>query len=205
MPSLESLVTNYGYLAIFIGTFLEGETILILGGIAASQGFLELHLVMLAAFTGSYAGDQLAFGIGRKFGPKILARKPSWQKKADFLLSKSPTALNIWMVIFRFFYGLRNPTPWVLGYGGIAFFRFLALNGIGALVWAIAGALAGYWVGALIIPYIEKAHGWTLVLVGIALAVIITSFFLYKRYRRKKTELNVLAVPATPAETPPKN
>ena len=69
--SLEELVANYGYLAIVIGTFLEGETILVLGGFAAHRGFLELPWVMLCAFLGSMAGDQTFFYIGRRNGGRL--------------------------------------------------------------------------------------------------------------------------------------
>ena len=45
--SLEGFVENYGYWAILAGTVLEGETVLILGGLAAHQGYLELAWVLL--------------------------------------------------------------------------------------------------------------------------------------------------------------
>ena len=49
---LQSIIENYGYAAILIGTFLEGETILVLAGLAAHQGYLVLTWVILAAFAG---------------------------------------------------------------------------------------------------------------------------------------------------------
>ncbi|MFZ1201027.1 MAG: hypothetical protein WAO07_12740 [Desulfobacterales bacterium] len=47
---LKSLIENYGYVAIFIGTFLEGETVLVLAGLAAHQGYLLLSGVIFVAF-----------------------------------------------------------------------------------------------------------------------------------------------------------
>jgi len=47
--SLEELISTYGYAAIGIGTFLEGETILILVGFAAHRGYLELPWVIVFA------------------------------------------------------------------------------------------------------------------------------------------------------------
>ena len=58
---LQGVIENYGYAAILIGTFLEGETILVLAGLAAHQGYLVLTWVILAAFLGSLCGDQLFF------------------------------------------------------------------------------------------------------------------------------------------------
>ncbi len=58
---LQSIIEHYGYAAILIGTFLEGETILVLAGLAAHQGYLVLSWVISAAFLGSLCGDQLFF------------------------------------------------------------------------------------------------------------------------------------------------
>ena len=66
--SLEIFVKTYGYWALLVGTFFEGETILIIGGITAHLGYLELPIVILIAFIGSFSGDQLYFFIGRMKG-----------------------------------------------------------------------------------------------------------------------------------------
>ena len=70
---LQNIIENYGYAAILIGTFLEGETILVLAGLAAHQGSLVLTWVIIAAFAGSLCGDQLFFIWGantvRRFYP----------------------------------------------------------------------------------------------------------------------------------------
>jgi membrane protein DedA with SNARE-associated domain len=55
--SLELLVKTFGYWALFVGTFLEGETILIICGFFAHRGYLELAWVIVVAFMGSLAGD----------------------------------------------------------------------------------------------------------------------------------------------------
>jgi len=83
MTTLESLIETYGYLAILIGTFLEGETILVLGGFAAHRGYLALPWVILAAFIGSLCGDQLFFYLGRKHSQMILAKRQSWQSRIE--------------------------------------------------------------------------------------------------------------------------
>lgn len=65
---MEALVARYGYLAVLVGTFLAGGTILVLAGFAAHRGWLELPFVLLAAFAGSAAGDQFYFTIDRRRG-----------------------------------------------------------------------------------------------------------------------------------------
>ena len=70
---LRSFVEAYGYYALLAGTFLEGETILLIGGLVAHLGYLDLPVVMLVAFIGSFSGDQLYFCIGRLKGRELLS------------------------------------------------------------------------------------------------------------------------------------
>ncbi len=144
---LSELIRNYGYLAIVIGTFLEGETILILGGLAAHMGLLELPWVMATALTGSFTGDQLYFYIGRRYGPRIIARRLSWQESAEKVYRHLRRHQNLLILSFRFFYGLRNVTPFVVGAAHIPRARFFMLNLAGAVIWSVAFATAGYLSG----------------------------------------------------------
>jgi len=76
---MEAFIKHFGYLAILIGTFLEGETILILGGFAAHRGYLDLSLVIMSAFIGTFFGDQLFYFLGHKHSQTILNHRPQWQ------------------------------------------------------------------------------------------------------------------------------
>ncbi|MGH7788107.1 MAG: DedA family protein [Candidatus Binatia bacterium] len=145
---LEELIARYGYLAVLGGTFLEGETILVLAGFLAHRGLLWLPGVMLAAFVGSLASDQLFFYLGRRHGAAMLAKRPQWQPAAERvrrLLARYNVALTL---SFRFLYGLRNVTPVVLGMSDISTARFVVLNAIGAALWAVAVAALGWFVGS---------------------------------------------------------
>ncbi len=133
---LEKMVSNYGYIAIVIGTFLEGETILVLGGFLAHRGYLNLPWVILSAFAGTFAGDQLFFFLGRFKGTKWLEKRPEWKRRSTraFQLLKKH---QLWVILgFRFIYGVRTITPFVIGASGVKPLRFLALNGSGAVAWA---------------------------------------------------------------------
>jgi membrane protein DedA with SNARE-associated domain len=147
LETLTELIRNYGYLAILIGTFLEGETILILGGFAAHMGFLELPWVIVSAIAGSFSGDQLYFYIGRHYGPKIIAKRLSWQEGAEKVYKHLHRHKNLLILTFRFFYGFRNVTPFAVGAAHVSRSRFFTLNLIGAIVWAISFAYAGYLFG----------------------------------------------------------
>ena len=81
--TFQSSLETYGYLAILIGSFIEGETILVLGGFAAQRGYLQLPWVILFAFLVSLSGDQLFFHLGRLQSQQILSKHPRWRERVD--------------------------------------------------------------------------------------------------------------------------
>ena len=81
--SLAQLLADYGYLAVFIGCLLEGETILVLAGFAAQQGLLSLPIVVTLAFVGGTLGDQIFFFIGKRYGESLLRRLPRFTSTAQ--------------------------------------------------------------------------------------------------------------------------
>src|SRR5262245_3215315 len=85
---LPALLQQYGYALIFVGTFVEGETILMLGGWFAHQGSLEIGKVMAAAFVGAVCGDQFFFWLGRHHAKGLLARFPKLRDKVNVALRR---------------------------------------------------------------------------------------------------------------------
>ncbi len=148
MPSmLQELIDSYGYAAVLIGTLLEGETILLLGGLAAKLGYLKLFWVIVVGFVGATLGDQFWFYIGRRHGQALLARHPRWRQRVErihHILVRFETAL---LLGFRFLYGLRNLTPLVIGTSKISWRKFVLLNITGALIWAVTIGTLGYAFG----------------------------------------------------------
>ena len=78
--NIPDLIQSYGYYAVAVGTFLEGETVLLLAGAAASSSHLAMPWVIAVATVASFAGDQLFFYLGRAYGPALLQRRTirSW-------------------------------------------------------------------------------------------------------------------------------
>lgn len=166
-------IQNYGYWAILIGTFLEGETILILGGVAAQLGSLDLTLVMLTAFVGSFSGDQLYYFIGRWKGVGLLNYFPKWKKSASKVMEHMRRHQNYIILFFRFFYGLRNVTPFALGIARVRVLRFVLLNFLGAVLWSFSFATIGFLLGEAHERVLGKGFGWVLLLLLILIGSII--------------------------------
>ena len=73
---LQVFIENYGYFAVFIGCFFEGETVLVLAGFAAHLGYLSLPLVVATAAAAGFCGDQTFFALGRRYGAGLRQRFP---------------------------------------------------------------------------------------------------------------------------------
>jgi membrane protein DedA with SNARE-associated domain len=145
--SVAELLSSYGYFAVLLGTFLEGETILIMAGFAAHRGYLNIAWVIGLATLGSFIGDQLYFYLGKRHGWAILDRFPSVKpraRKVQALLDRYHLPLIIGI---RFMYGLRIAGPLAIGMSTVHWSRFFILNLIGAILWATLVGGAGYVFG----------------------------------------------------------
>lgn len=205
LAQLQQFIDSYGYIAVFLGTLFEGETILLLGGLAAQFGYLELPWVIAVAFVGSLSGDQFWFFVGRRHGNVLLARFPTWQQRVE----KVHTVLRRYetpvLLGFRFFYGFRNLTPFVVGMGRISTGKFVLLNAIGAVIWSATIACAGYIFGQaveLVLGDIRRYQIWTIVFVSIIGVTILLVHMIRGKQRERALRHHIetpAAIPATAA------
>jgi membrane protein DedA with SNARE-associated domain len=142
-----SYLAEYGYLAILIFAFLEGETAMLLAGYAAQQGIFDFRLVLLLGFIGAFAGDQLWFYLARRHGGRWLARRPDLVEKATKAKNLLERHATLFILSFRFIYGLRNLGAVAVALSNVPTRRFVVLNAIAALVWAVLVIGAGYVFG----------------------------------------------------------
>lgn len=148
LATVESLIDTYGYLVVFVGTLLEGETVLLAAGFAAHQGLLDWRLVVVFAFAGSTMGDQLSFLLGRWKGEQLIRRFPPLARHAP-RVHRLLERFSVYLILLvRFLYGLRVAGPLIMGSSRIPLIRFALLNMVAASVWATLVAGAGYLFGA---------------------------------------------------------
>jgi membrane protein DedA with SNARE-associated domain len=189
--SVESLIDTYGYLAVLVGTFVEGETVLVLGGFAAHQGYLHLPWVILAAFIGSLMGDQLFFFLGRWHSQKVLAKRPSWRSRVEKAQKLIGGYRILFILVFRFLYGLRTVTPFVIGMGNVPIPLFVFLNAVGAMAWAIAVGTGGYLFGNALDAFIGNVKHYELQAFGAIAAIGAGIWILYITSRRRRRTLSL--------------
>jgi membrane protein DedA with SNARE-associated domain len=182
---ISAFIASYGYFAVFLGTFLEGETVLVAAGFAAHQGLLEWPLVVLVAMAGSTLGDQLAFFLGRWKGEAVIDRFPALarhKKRAHDLLDRHSV---VFILSVRFLYGLRIAGPVIIGSSRVSVLRFALLNVLGAALWSVLISGAGYAFGAAITRFMTDLKRIEhILLAGIVLSGL--GFWLWRYVREKK-------------------
>jgi len=173
--SPELLLHKFGYIAVFIGTFLEGETILVMAGFFAQRGYLQLLGVILVAAAGAYVGHVFWFFLGRTKGVQLLDRFPKMKKhfgKGIRIFERYGAPA---IFITQWLYGLRVTCAVIIGISRISVAKFLILEAITCLIWAAIISAAGYYFGRAVervlgrAAHIEKWGLLILVAVGIGI------------------------------------
>ena len=176
---MADLISEYGYLAVLIGCMMEGETVLVLGAIAAKLGYLDIGLVILAATAGTFVGDNLFFFLGRWYGDKLIRRWPSWRKRA-FGVKRLLKNYDIWFIFgFRFIYGIRSICPFVIGMSGVRPRRFMLLNLLATTTWASAIGGASFALGSAMELFLARLKGFEAVVIAAAVTAALALWALY--------------------------
>lgn len=139
----DTLVHN-AYWLVYAGTILEGETALLLGSLAASQGAVQLVWVIIAAFAGATTGDQISYQVFRRFGPGIVERGETLKRrsqKARRLLKDHPVKF---IILSRFFWGLRSACMLALAASDVPSRVFIPANLVACALWAVIIGSLGY-------------------------------------------------------------
>ena len=172
--SLESLIAHYGLAALFVGAGLEGEAVVIAGGVLAHQGLVSLPGAIVCGIAGSFTADQTWFAAGRRFRDtrwvSRITRRAAFAKALGFL-ERHPTGF---ILAFRFVYGIRTVSPIAIGTSNVPLRTFLPLNALAATVWGTAFTTLGYLFGSGIERFLGryKPHGHTLVLILVGVVAL---------------------------------
>src|SRR5215218_498001 len=163
-----ALLGGYVYFGLFfvifaetglaVGFFLPGDSLLVVSGLFAAAGKLNVYLVLLAFFLGSVIGDSTGYWTGRAMGKTLFNRessflfKPSRVEKARHFFEKYGVKT---VVLARFVPIVRTFAPLVVGATEMPYPKFLMYSVAGGLAWICSMVLAGYFLGGVI----ERALG----------------------------------------------
>jgi len=149
--------SGWAYAAIFLLAMLDAilpvvpsETSVITAGVLAASGRLSLPLVVVSAAVGAAAGDNLAYLIGRRFGDPVTRRFFSSEKSRQ-RLDWAQRQLNVrggqLILVGRFIPGGRTVVTLTAGLLRYPWRRFVVLDAVAALIWALYAAALGYFGG----------------------------------------------------------
>lgn len=143
---------------LFIGFFLPGDSLLFTAGFLASQGFLDIWLLLALTFSAAVLGDNVGYAFGARVGPTLFKRDDSFFFHKDHLerarlFYERHGGKTI--ILARFMPIVRTFAPILAGVGKMHYRTFMAFNLIGAFLWAIGVTLLGYLLGN-VIPGVDK-------------------------------------------------
>lgn len=187
MMDWSTLLQHYGYFAIVVGTFFEGETVLLLAAYALHQHLLNFWWVIGAAMLGGFFGDQLYYQIGARYGDQFIQKRPKLRQKfqqASQLIQRYPI---LTILLMRFAWGLRTVIPISFGIQHYSLWRYMLINIIACLIWAVLVVSIGLQVShglhqfwKFLMPH--QAH---LRIVIAVIGCILISSLLYHSFRFK--------------------
>ncbi len=177
-------ITNYGYLAILIGSLFEGETLLIIAGLAVHQGLLDLPLVFLCSLIGTVVGDNSFFFLGRYKGHQLVAKYKFFNKLTTVSEKISGKRAPYLSFAMRFMYGFRHLMPFGLGMSDIKTRVFMFFNFLGGLSWVLVAGFAGYFFGDILEIFFGRLKHYGFRVAVITLIVVVCGSVMYRIFRR---------------------
>jgi len=143
----QHFVEQYGYWAVFVWTFIEGESVFVAAAALAAAGILAPWKVIVVAAAGAFVGHLVFFALGRWKGMQVIEAVPFLKRhypKANVILDKYAQ----WSIfIFQYLYGTRIAAAILFGASSIGFWRFLVLQILNCLSWSLIIYAVGHALG----------------------------------------------------------
>jgi len=183
---VEGYIAKYGYIGIFIGTFLEGETTVLIGGIFSRLGYMSIWNVMLYAFAGTLVGDFTFFAVGRYFGKNIVERFPFIRRRVPLANRVIRKNGNFIIFMIRFLVGIRAVILMLLGCTNLKMRKFLIFSVFNSVAWSILVAIIGFVFGNVVIVFVGDLKKYEPIIVPVILAFVVLFILIYRHIMNEK-------------------
>jgi membrane protein DedA with SNARE-associated domain len=168
-----------------MGVPSPGETALVLAAVLASQGKLQIELVILIGVASAIIGDNTGYLLGRRFGREVLVAKGPFRKHRERAIAvgdryferHGPKTVFVarWIALVRF------TAAWLAGINKMAFRQFFFWNALGGITWGITYGLVGYYGGQAAAGVLATAG----IIGAILLALLVVGALVYFRLRNR--------------------
>lgn len=178
-PGVEKhLIETFGTIGLLVTIFAEsclifflpGDTLLFTAGLLASQGKLNVGVVLIGSFIAAVAGNQVAYAIGNRVGPALFKPesrlfKMEYVHRAEEYFERFGSRT---IVLARFIPAVRTFAPILAGIGTMRYRVFVTFNVVGALLWAVGVTVLGYTLG-------KTVHGIDRYLLPVIIVIAVVS------------------------------
>jgi membrane-associated protein len=165
-----------------------GETALITAAVLASEGKLQIWLVLVIGIASAIVGDSIGYELGRRLGREVLTARGPLQKERVRAIDAGERFFarhgNKTVFFARWITGVRSAAAWLAGIDEMPYPTFLLYNAAGAITWGLTYGLVGYFGGAAAADAIKTAGTYAL----IAIAAVAVVAFVAWRWRRRRRE-----------------
>lgn len=197
MGQFTEFLISLGYTGLFavvfaesgllIGFFFPGDSLLFTAGLLASQGTLNITVVIVGSVIAAIAGDSVGYAFGRRIGPRLFQRedsrffKHSHLERAHAFYERHGGKT---LILARFIPVVRTFAPIVAGIGQMKYGAFLSYNVVGGLLWAVGLPVLGFQLGERI-PNIDR-YILPILAVIIVLSVLPPALQVLRAHRAQK-------------------
>jgi membrane protein DedA with SNARE-associated domain len=190
------------------GLGLPGETGMVVAGVLAHEGRMDIGIVLLIGVCAAIVGDNVGYLIGRHGGRRLLEHPGPLHRQRLMILREGepffekhgPKAVFFgrWIPV------VRVAAVWLAGINQMPWRRFLVWNALGGICWAFSISLLGYYVGSAVIELLHEIGFGAAGVVAMAIIALVVRHLLHRRRHRAvraevEAEISAEAPPATDA------
>ena len=190
--------TAFAEAAFMVGFFFPGETAVVVGGVLAGLGRVNLGVMIAVVVLSAVVGDSVGYEVGKKAGPWLLRRRPPffWRQERPTLEDTVSVKYTLGLLeryggpavfLGRFTAFARVVIPGLAGMSGLRYRTFLFWNVLGAICWGVSFTVLGYVVGVSFAHVLSTIGLWALAIVGLLIAGV--AVFEIRRRRKEGRRL----------------
>lgn len=172
---------------LFFGFFFPGDSLLFVAGLFASQGYLNIWVLLIGIILAAIIGDTVGYWTGRKWGRKLFEKEDNLFFKKKHLIQTETFYEKhgkFTIIIARFVPIVRTFAPIVAGVAKMEYKTFVSYNIFGGILWPTVMILSAYFLGEMF-PQIEK-YLFLIIFVIIFLSFLPIIFKILKIKRKKQ-------------------
>ena len=137
---------------ILVAFWLPGDSVLFAAGLlAGSRDDVNILFLVFIIFLAAFIGDQVGYVLGRKYGRSYLERRDSENIRKMVVRAEGFYEKYGWsaVILARFYPWIRTFMPPIAGIAKMNYYKFLAANALGALLWGVGITLLGFYAASI--------------------------------------------------------